>query len=320
MRYRISDGETVSEGVRRIALGQIDRALNGLELKTRNKDRAVHDVRVSFKKIRALLRLIQAELGPESFKLENREYRDAGRKLSDARDTVVIADTLEEMVKLLDKHLADPNIKLLRKRLRRSRVEVRIDKKRVLREVAESIKSARQRVETWTIGSDSFSALRPGLLLVYESGRACLDRVTSEPTTENLHEWRKQVKYLLYQISILNPLWPKPMDVLGRELNKLSDYLSEDHDLALLRKTAVDQADVLGKPGEIEKLVLLIDQRRAQLQTRAAGVGARLYAEKPKRFANRIEAYWRAWRPSEAVEPVEANQLTFAAYEAASNK
>lgn len=310
MGYRFKENESVPDGIKRISLDQIDRALDRLSLKTRNRGRAVHDARVCFKKIRAVLRLVYGELGRDIFKLENREYRDAGRQLSTARDTAVVAGTLEELVRHFDKQLVDPDIKALRKRLRRSKAQQH-DRKQIS-QVAEALSSARQRVETWPINNNAFSAFNEGLRRVYKNGRASFRLTRVERTTENLHEWRKQVKYLWYQICVLNPMWPKPLDVLAHELSKLADYLSEDHDLALLSRTAIAQAQGLGATDEVERLVLLIDQRRIQLQTKAAALGARVYAEKPKAFVNRMQAYWEAWRPMSAIEPVEDQQMDLA--------
>lgn len=302
MGYRFKENESVPDGIRRIAIEQIDGALDRLSLKTRNKDRAVHDARVSFKKIRAVLRLVRGELGGETFKRENLEYRDAGRRLSLARDTAVVFSTLEELVHHFNEQLSDPDIKTLRKRLHHAKTNQRIDRD-VLSEVAEDISSARERVEGWPIDNDGFAALRIGLKHVYKKGREGFALARVERTTENLHEWRKQVKYLLYQVSILNPMWPKTMDVLAHELNKLSGYLSEDHDLAMLSRTAIDQAHTLSAPDEIEKLIMLIGERRIQLQTKAVALGARIYVEKPKKFVNRMQSYWEVWRPDSAIEP-----------------
>jgi hypothetical protein len=172
-------------------------------------------------------------------------------------------------------------------------------------------------VATWPINNDGFSALRPGLKRVYKRGRTAFELARVERTTENLHEWRKQVKYLWYQVCVLNPMWPKPLDILADELSKLADYLSEDHDLALLSRTAIEQAPALGDPAEVEKLILLIDQRRILLQTKAVVLGVRIYAEKPKAFVNRMHAYWQAWRPASDIEPVDNQQMDLA-FEASS--
>ena len=312
MGYRFKEAEPVPVGIKRITLDQIDRALDRLSAKTRNRDRAVHEARVCFKKIRAVLRLVYSELGRDIFKTENKEYRDLGRQLAQTRDTTVVAGTLEELVQDFNKELAHSDIKALRKRLRRSRAEYQSHRKQTLSEVAVRLSSARERVETWPIKNDGFSALRPGLRRVYKRGRSGFELASVERTTDNLHEWRKQVKYLWYQVCILNPMWPKPLDILAEELSKLADYLSEDHDLAMLSRSAIEQAPTLGDPAEVEKLILLIDQRRVLLQSKAAVLGARIYAEKPNAFVNRMQRYWQAWRPGTETDSVDARQMDLA--------
>jgi hypothetical protein len=94
MGFRLKDDESVPDGIRRITFSQIDRSLDQLQPKTRNKQRAIHEARVCFKKIRAVLRLIYGEIGPDAFRMENTVYRDAGRQLSTARDTAIVAETL----------------------------------------------------------------------------------------------------------------------------------------------------------------------------------------------------------------------------------
>jgi len=149
----------------------------------------------------AVLRLVYGELGRDTFELENRDYRDAGRLLSKARDTVAVAGALEELARHVNKQLADPDLKALRNRLRRSKAEQHIDRKQIL-QVAEALSSARQRVETWPINSDGFPGLRAGLQRLYKRRRANLELTRVEPTTEDLHEWRKKVKYLWYQVCV----------------------------------------------------------------------------------------------------------------------
>src|SRR5215475_8390863 len=147
MGFRLKDAESVPDGVRRTILAQIDRSVDQLQPKTRNKQRAIHEARVCFKRIRALLRLIYGEIGPDIYKLENRVYRDAGRQLSAARDTVVVADTLEELVDQANRYLDEPGIKVLRKRLRRLRADQFGGGTQVLPLLTEELRLARQRVE-----------------------------------------------------------------------------------------------------------------------------------------------------------------------------
>ena len=319
MAYRLKDREALPDGIKRIAIEQIDRALERLKLKTRNKDRAIHEGRVCFKKIRAVLRLVRTEIGDDLFTLENLEYRDMGRRLSAVRDTVVVAETLETVLQHSSRHLSGTDLKSLRKRLGLSRVEQHGDRNEVLVEVGDALRSARGRVESWPLEANNFSVPGAGLRRVYKQGLRSFELARRNPGTEHFHQWRKQVKYLLYEISILNPLWPKMLDVLTRELNRLSDYLSEDHDLALLRERALEQTKAPGDLTEIGSLVRLIDHRRVRLQTRAISLGGRLYSEKPGAFVGRLQSYWEVWYSTTTVEPNEAVPANTASYQASAS-
>jgi CHAD domain-containing protein len=310
MGYRIRDGETVSEAIKRITLEQIDRAQDRLLLKGRNKERAVHEARVCFKKIRAMLRLARGVLGEEIFRAENAEYRDLGRRLSTSRDTAVVAGALEEMIRQFNKPTGEPDVKWLRRRLRRARVEQQLDKKHVLTGVAHTLTSARRRVATWPAGDETFVALSLGLRRVYKNGREGLWSARAQPTAENLHEWRKQVKYLLYQVTLLNAMWPRVLDALARELNKLADCLSENHDLVLLRRSATEEAQLVNEREDMNRLIALIENRRAALESRAFALGARIYAERSGAFVGRLQSYWECWRPySESETPVNVSEI-----------
>jgi len=50
-----------------------------------------------------------------------------------------------------------------------------------------------------------------------------------------------------------------------------------------------------------DDLIEEIDQRRGELQFAAISMGERIYDEKPKRFAKRLERRWEAWREREPV-------------------
>jgi hypothetical protein len=105
---------------------------------------------------------------------------------------------------------------------------------------------------------------------------------------------------------MLKSLWPKAMKASQKELKTLGKYLSDDHDLAILRKHVLKQLEDYEDPKEIEALVALIDQRRNELQIIAKPLGARVYAESPADFAARIEAYWKAWRSEVKTDPIAA--------------
>jgi CHAD domain-containing protein len=171
-------------------------------------------------------------------------------------------------------------------------------------EVARTIRTARRRVEHWPIHQDGFSALGQGVKRIYKQGRRSFANATEQPSVENFHEWRKDVKYLGYQIRLLKPIWPMMLERLSDELERLGEYLSDDHDLTLLRQRMLEPLELPGDRTDLEALIALIDQRRGELQVEAKRLGERVYAEKPRAFAGRLQVYWQAWRSDGHIAPV----------------
>jgi hypothetical protein len=176
-----------------------------------------------------------------------------------------------------------------------------------LAEVGRALVAARKRVEKWSLAHNGFGAVGQGLTHVYEQGCLGFGTAYKKQSVEDFHEWRKQVKYLWYHVRLLRQLWPEPLQNLADELETLTDYLSDDHDLALLRGKVLEQSGKSDDGTEIEALVALIDQHRGELQVKAKVLGARIYAEKPGAFVGRTRTYWQAWRWEVDVDPTEVS-------------
>ena len=98
MSYCFSNHETVPEGIKRMAREQLDKAIAQTKPTAKRRDEAIHDARVSIKKLRALLRIGQSKRMNEVFAKELRCYRDAGRLLSEMRDAAVMVEALDKLV------------------------------------------------------------------------------------------------------------------------------------------------------------------------------------------------------------------------------
>jgi CHAD domain-containing protein len=287
----------VPAGIKRIASEQVNEALAKLTDTDDDLDRAVHDVRTCLKKLRAVLRLVRNEIGEKLYKRENALYRDVGRRLSSVRESAVKLKTLDKLVKhCRDQHILDA-VAGERERLTgeyRAAVQNTVGEL-PMTEVTTTLQEARSHVDIWPIERDDFSALHGGLRRVYKRGRNQLADARAIPSNENLHEWRKHVKYLWYHMRVLRPYWSNMLGELASSLHSLSDTLGDDHDLAELRRVLLGSLHASGVP---HVLTSLIDQRRAELQIAAWSLGQRVYAEKPATFVDRVAAYWQVWRQS----------------------
>jgi CHAD domain-containing protein len=131
---------------------------------------------------------------------------------------------------------------------------------------------------------------------IFSRGRKALAAAYAEPTAENFHEWRKRVKYHWYHSQLLQNVWPDLMDGYRKSLKRLSDLLGDGHDLANLRQILLAQPEAFGGNHDIQVLLGVMERRQGELQAQAETLGQRVYAEKSKRFHNRIDCYWEAWQ------------------------
>lgn len=302
MAYRLEADEPISEGIKRIILERLDRAINDLVDPSIDRDEGVHNSRKSFKRIRAALRLVRDEIGADIYKRENICIRDCSRLLAAARDSLVMVETLDALTDYYTQQLPPHAFAgVCEKLLDRYQIISQhvLYESKVIEQVAATLQEARERIIDLPIKCEDFSALNTGLQRVYRRGRRAMAKAYADPEAEAFHEWRKRVKYLWYHLDILEMLWPSLLDNLANELHQLSDYLGDDHDLAELRHILIENPRLFSDNRELLALVTLIDQRRSELEAAARPRGERIYFDKPQAFVNRITAYWEAWRDEE---------------------
>ena len=303
MGYCLKQDESFPDGIERIVLEQIDKALDKLKPTSTDTDQAIHDARVCVKKIRAALRLVRDSLGAETYDEENTAYRDVSRLLSKVRDSTAILEIMDKLTEHFSDQLAANAFEGVRETLLRHKTAQRGHTKSAMSQAAKSLRKARTRIEGWSKPAAT-EALELGLKRVYKSGRKSLNHAYDERSVEAFHEWRKYVKHLLFQSRILKLLWGRMMKTLAKELDELAEFLSEHHDLAILRNEVTALLSDTEDRVEIEALVALIDQRQNELEVSARHLGARIYAETPRAFVERNEVYWQTLRIEIKEDPI----------------
>jgi CYTH domain-containing protein/CHAD domain-containing protein len=293
--YRLEPDETAPAGLQRVAAARARKASRKLGQIESEGAVAIHGARKDLKKLRAVLRLLREALGEDSYRAQNRRYRDAGRLLSDTRDAEVKVETLDDLEQRFGEEFPAAAIEHWRRDLERERYAAAADPggdvgERVEEAVA-MIDAGREEIAAWDLGKDSWKLVEPGLLTAYREGREALEEVRDEPGNENVHEWRKRAKDLWYQLRVLRELWPEVLGETADQAHDLADLLGDHHDLAVLAADLRERDMV-----EPEAVEALIARRQEELLSGAVAIGDRLYAEKPKAFGKRIKAYWKVAR------------------------
>lgn len=305
----IPNDEPLPIGMRRVMITQIDRVIAAVTTKE-DHDPAVHEARKSMKRIRALLRLVRDEIGDDIYRNENAVFRDVGRALAPPRDALVMIDTLTSVVhrhrRLLANDAYGDTLALLDVDHRRIRRAV-FDDRQMMSDLLITLKAARTRFgggrvvdrpEARSNVRDDFAAIEGGLRRVYRRGRKAVPGPEADPTTEELHRWRKQVKYLRYQLDSLTPLWPEVVSAEAQRLSDLGEVLGRDHDLATLIATVDGSPHLCPDPAARAMLSALVSEIRKEALIEAVELGAASYGETSRGFVSRYAGYWEAARSS----------------------
>jgi CHAD domain-containing protein len=301
--YRLIAGEPVGSGIKRVIAARVDDAIAQLrgEAGTEAAE-AVHEARKDIKKIRSALRLVRDAIGDDVRRLENQHYRDCARRVSGFRDAEILVESLDELAERLAPTESE-RFDRLRRELDHEKRAAREDGsiERGMANAAAELEAGRSRIESLPVEGDGWELIGPGLRRSYRRGRKRLRSVEQEASVTNLHELRKRVKDLWYQLRLIRDADPEMIGPLADHAHDLSDHLGDDHDLALLHEQVQHRAAAFSGAADQRHLLEEIDQRRGELQFAAISLGERIYKEKPKRFTKRLERRWEAWRDRKPV-------------------
>lgn len=297
MDYCFGLNERAPDAARRVAREQLERAIAELsEQEAADGDEQIHAVRKRLKKLRALVRLIRPGGPDAAFDRTNQALRDLGRQLSTARRAAAVVGCFDALVAHFPGEIDTESSATLRELLLRRREHAN----RELRgeghhaEVAALLAEQLAGVDAWPLEREGWRAIGPGVRRVYAASRAAFHTALREPTTENLHEWRKQAKHHFYHTRLLRELWPPVLAAMEEALDELTEQLGAEHDLDDLRLALHEQPLDASRAPALQTVVRQIELRRAELRQAAFTAGARLFAERPRAFSRRLRAYWRA--------------------------
>ena len=287
MAFRLAEKEVLEDGIRRIAIEQLDKIFLTID-NEKDRNEAVHDVRKRFKKLRAVVRLIRAELGEDSYKTLNTEFRDLAREIAPVRDSYVLLETLDLLKG--EEELVESVKERLKEKHSHKKDEI-LKKEKKLFVIKDQINRFEPSVSEWEVSTNNFSSIKPGIKKVYKRGKRALKILESgKATSADYHDFRKRVKYLWYQIRILRNSWNRALKPVSKELHKLSDILGDDHDLFVLSENLKELDSLTNE--EYSRLNKLIISKRKKFQKKSIKLGGLLFTEKPGSFVNRMKRYY----------------------------
>lgn len=278
--------------LRDIFRGHVHLAVMALSDKEKEDRLRIHASRKQLRRARATLRLCRDALSREQYAQTNRALRNAARPLSAARDADVLMETLAEIGKQRDKVRPSRSACATLHRLfdkQRDSQQRRATGAPSMARIRKALRQVDRAAVRWPLPAHGWPIVLEGVGRTYRRTRRAYRQARLDPSTEKLHEWRKQLKYLWHQLQILTPLSPDPLAKLAARTHKLSDCLGKDHDLSVLGQR-INAATGISKTS-VAQFTSMIKRRRKDLQALAFAAGKRLHVRKPARFVASVRRY-----------------------------
>src|SRR4029079_2113230 len=125
------------------------------------------------------------------------------------------------------------------------------------------ITRSRDEIDGWSFPKSGFKLIAEGLERSYKRGYKRFADVRGDPTPVNVHEWRKRVKDLWYDLRLLRGTWPPIIGEMADEAHELSDLLGDHHDLTVLSEDLDQRAEI--DADDVQALQSLIEARQEEL-------------------------------------------------------
>lgn len=292
--FSIDTGQSIQKNVQRILAKEIECIRKHCK-KHPDTHYSIHEIRKSFKRIRAVLRMIRDGIGYSTYYRENIFYRDLSKRFSEIRDYEVLNNSLEGLNNNHGAELEMIRVEKVREYLKNERdrlFEGLMVEEDLFKKVSASLISGKERIHNFVLDNLEFETCSFGIRRLYKRGVKLKSESGTNGSLETVHRFRKTSKYLQYLMQMLIPLYPELLGAYVKSLKKLTDALGVYRDLGLLdhylksnriNGLSLKHVDVFSK--------LIISDRN--LIYKDSMYSAELvYTEDADSFINRIIAYW----------------------------
>lgn len=292
-RFAIETYEELKDGVIRNLQEQFNYISYQSEI-PENIDVSVHEIRKSCKRIRAVLRLIRWDIGEDLYHLENRKFRDLSRKLSCLRDYYVVisdlADRFEAEELIIEEERFIQFINYLNdKKEKEHKHLIEIN---VLGHIKEVVEQSHQDLHSFDLSKLGPHTIQNGIKHIYQKSQDHIEKAQYRLTDVALHNLRKCTKYLLYQMQLVEEVWPDYFSNYSKALKSATDLIGDDHNLVEEIAIIKSMPETILLSADKEILIDSLDKERQQLHEETWQLMGKIFAEEPDAFIKRVNSYW----------------------------
>ncbi|MBS2097037.1 CHAD domain-containing protein [Carboxylicivirga linearis] len=292
-RFIIDNEEELGEGVVRVASEQLMYIKQQARIPV-GMDVSVHEIRKSFKRLRALLRLIRYDIGEELFLSENTKYKESAAKLSRLRDMHVIISYLATCFEAEELVITEESFIRFVGYLneQKEREMKQLVENSVMDSIINQCKEQLKVIKEYPLSNLGPHTIHNGVIHAY---KRCLDKMKAAQLNlddEALHQLRKKVKYLYNQMLLMEAVWPDYFITYSSSLSAASELLGNDHNLAETIVIIEEAPEQILSEEEKQSLIKSITNERRHITDELWPLLGKIFAECSGAFAKRVKSYW----------------------------
>lgn len=298
VKLNIEEKEAFHEAVARLIHSLHEESARLILLRS-HQHISIHEMRKNIKKIRGILRLVRYEIGKDNYEALNAFYREIANTIAVLRD-----DTSQiELLKGMQLNLRSAEISraiasaISQVKVRRKKEFARFYADDLHHNISKLLKNKLQDYGELTIVGDPDSFIFKGIKKVYRKARTAMEATEELNSRELYHDLRKQVKYLMYHLSIISHTLSPTFQRYVSDLNELSDHLGNLHDLDLFNAQVLNPELIKLKEPSREALLKHIYRRRSYLKRKIHRLGDSVFRFTDKEFSQHIYSNWITSRP-----------------------
>lgn len=279
----------------RISFQIILNCVDEINDKPNNQDELIHTLRKRVKNLRTILKLLRKEFGSDFFKKNNYLLRDLNRRSASIRNHFALIKLIEfNLQQANDVKITEAlNLLLTRLKLDFDNIKKQTNYATLFSYYESQLNNFSGNLKRLKESQNKFGNIKFGFAKIYQEGKELLKVCSANPSSENLHEWRKSIKDFYYITLSLSPIWKPVYETYAKEIKIVSDNLgmiNDYYELTHYIQTLVDN------PFDFTVLLDLIEANRLKLLDDSLKLGKRIYAVSPEIFADQFKAYYQCYR------------------------
>jgi CHAD domain-containing protein len=220
--------KNLDKQLQKIAIKLTERIVSCCDNQKISDDKAIHQIRRNFKKLRAVLHIYQFNLDEGIWKVQDELFKQYAKSCSDVRDSKILEDLYFKIIK---KYSFDENTNLGILNLIKDSKQ-NIDIKTLRKSIKKAMKKNIENIKNYKLEKNNKSYIISNMQQVYNQVQAFYSEVKIIDDDFKFHSMRKWLNYYWYHSKLTKNKNPKEM----KQLKCLVDTLGEIHDITIFKE------------------------------------------------------------------------------------